>query len=911
MDSGKIKIDEKFIGKNNQATTKQIMTAVSTFKSAITRIRDILRGPGLSITGMDSMRHICLYLLSRYMTKEKVMSLGVPEEFAWENLLDTALTKNGGVQYALDRFYHAEEDCLVRHFDRLFGTEKFSFDIKNSQKHKEILEILNGVDMSDVDCQMDILGWVYEQHLKTGSSSAGRDLGQFFTDRFICEYMTELCAPGFKHPGVPESVCDPSMGTGGFLTSFIKYYKKHYPEMPIDWSVQEKEIHGNDTDPRVAGVARLNFFMETGGCRPTNLLTHDSLYGDLTQTVYDVILANMPFGLKGITHAECCERVKALKIRGTKSEPLFLQLMMVSLNRGGRCAVVVPDGMLVNHSSCHDGTRRYLLDHFELKRVIKMRGQFFMNTDIQPSILFFQNTGNPTTVVEFWDVVKGANGSIEETMVLSVPRERFDVSCSLDMRRYQEVKEVANSAGFQMVKLGDIAFNKKYPSHDTSVGKESGSSRFHTGGEYTRLYTDNPDIHDTIIIVNRTNGSGKSNIFIDSNCSVAKQTLVMSCDTITTTKYVFYWLSLNKHEIEKGYIGSNHKNLSNDFVKNMMIPLPPLPIQQEIVATLDRIYQPGTTELTDTLKMTDKAMDLVLIQPNGATLEPIVEAQRLIRKSAQMVADVKAQMVAIMKSVESRGFPVITLKEICEVHFGERITQKDDKGTRYPVYGSGSDTFKTDKYNRTGKTCKVGRFAISEPTMVMIVNDTYWLMDSGFTVTSKDETKIITEYLWYCLLADKPRLTTLSTGSCQKNIDMDSFYKVIYAIPPISFQRSLIARLDALQSQLYALESLQQQSEDNARFILESYLGSAKSAMNLESDEKQEALLSDSESDDEKQDTSSRVCAQASTSSSSSPAYSNMTREELKALCKEHKIKGFSTKKKNELVKMLEENDTQ
>ena len=65
----------------------------------------------------------------------------------------------------------------------------------NTLTEKEILEILDKVSMSDVDCQMDTLGWVYEQHLKTGASSAGRDLGQFFTDRFICEYMTNLCKP--------------------------------------------------------------------------------------------------------------------------------------------------------------------------------------------------------------------------------------------------------------------------------------------------------------------------------------------------------------------------------------------------------------------------------------------------------------------------------------------------------------------------------------------------------------------------------------------------------------------------------------------------------------------------------------------------------------------------------------------
>jgi type I restriction enzyme M protein len=88
---------------------------------------------------------------------------------------------------------------------------------------------------------------------------------------------------------------------------------------------------------------------------------------------------------------------------------------------GGRCAVVVPDGMLVNSSSCHNDTRKYLLDHFELKRVIKMKGQFFMNTGIQPSILFFEKTGKPTEVVEFWEVVKGDKGEITETMVVAVP----------------------------------------------------------------------------------------------------------------------------------------------------------------------------------------------------------------------------------------------------------------------------------------------------------------------------------------------------------------------------------------------------------------------------------------------------------------------------------------------------------
>jgi restriction endonuclease S subunit len=832
----------------------RIMASVKKFKSAVVKIRDILRGPGVSITGMDSMRHICLYLLSRYMTREKVAALEVPDDFAWETLIDTAQTKNGGVQKALDCFYHPEEDCLVRHFDRLFGTDNFSFNIKMPKKHKEILEILNEVNIEDVDYHMDLLGWVYEQHLKTGAAGGGqRDTGQYFTDRSVCEYMTELCKPHFKRHGVPESVCDPAMGTGGFLTAFIKYFKNHHAENPIDWSVQQKEIHGCDTDPKVAAVARINLFMETGGIRSTNLLTHDSLYGDLTQTGYDIILANMPFGINGIEYTECCERVKALKICGTASEPLFLQLMMVSLNLGGRCAVVVPDGMLVNSSSCHNDTRKYLLDNFELKRVIKMnrgrkgKAKFFMNTSIQTSILFFEKTGKPTEVVEFWEVVKDEKGEITETMVVSLPSAMIkgDVSCSLDMRRYLESeKPGANPAGFPIVKLSDVCSYMNGKTLSSTEKVQDGEYDVMGGGMDYIGKTNKYNRDGETISISKSGASAGFVVYHNKKYWAGDcLTLVTNDDTRMTTRYLYYFMKLNNHLITSKTSGSTIPHCKWDDINGIPIQLPPLPIQEEIVATLDRIYAPGTTELADTLKMTDKAMDLVLANPAGATLEPIVEAQRLIRKSAQMVADVKAQMVAIVKSVKSRGFPLVKLSDVCKVSFGDRITKKDNTGTIYPVYGSGGNTFRTDKSNRTGKTCKVGRFALSEANMVMIVQGPYWLMDSGFTVESKQPETITTEFLWYCLLMDKKRLATLSTGSCQKNIDMDAFYKVEYPCPPIPFQEALISRLDALQSQLTSLEILQKQSEDNARFILESYLGTSSTQIKEIPDE--EILASD------------------------------------------------------------------
>jgi type I restriction enzyme S subunit len=207
-----------------------------------------------------------------------------------------------------------------------------------------------------------------------------------------------------------------------------------------------------------------------------------------------------------------------------------------------------------------------------------------------------------------------------------------------------------------------------------------------------------------------------------------------------------------------------------------------------------------------------------------------------MRKSAQMVADVKAQMVADVKAqmvaivnASSLSYTSVArnLNEVCSVSFGERITQKNDKGTMFPVYGGGEANFHTDRFNREGKTCKVARFAVSEKSMVLMINEKYWLMDSGFTVTSKAKDIVHDEFLWWILWANQKKISECSTGSCQKNIAMDMFYKLEFGFPLIEVQTQTLQRLNALQIQLSSLEKLGKQAEDNARFILDSYLNTA------------------------------------------------------------------------------------
>lgn len=623
-----------------------IMTSVDTFKSAVIRIRDILRGPGVNITGMDSMRHICLYLLSRYMTRAKVTSLGVPEEFAWETLYETTQTKNGGVQKALDCFYHAEEDCLVRHFDRLFGTDKFSFDIKIPLKHKEILEILNAVNMSDVDCHMDILGWVYEQHVRTGASAGGqRDLGQYFTDRPICEFMVALCNPGFKHPNVPESVCDPAMGTGGFLTSYIKYYNTSYPTSTIDWKIQQKEIHGCDTDPKVACIARLNTFMETGGNCPTNLRTHDSLYGDLTQIGYDIILANMPFGIDGLTHAECCERVKALKIRGIKSEPLFLQLMMTSLNENGRCAVIVPETTLTNTSNLHIQTREYLFNNFEVLQVLKMKGKFFMNTSIKPVILYFKKSGKQTSSVEFSEIRKNVTGEIIKEITMTMPREKFNEKLSFDLKLYQTpVLSIVPSAiySYDMKEFGEIVDSKNGKNIPVRDRLETGTYPYYASNGIKGYVEKSLFEGACTLLGDQGSAWDKSAHYVDKGVKfyAGNHTIVMkSKKSDVDIKYIYYYLRMcNLSHYNKS--SSIIPELDKERFSKMLIPVPPIDVQLQIISVIDKLYK----TFGNSIELTSETMNLALSDPSGKAFTPLYEMKILMDKSYDIASAIKGSI---------------------------------------------------------------------------------------------------------------------------------------------------------------------------------------------------------------------------------------------------------------------------
>lgn len=196
----------------------------------------------------------------------------------------------------------------------------------------------------------------------------------------------------------------------------------------------------------------------------------------------------------------------------------------------------------------------------------------------------------------------------------------------------------------------------------------------------------------------------------------------------------------------------------------------------------------------------------------GLDEKPLVEATLAELRAKNYSLNYKQYL--LQSAVEVEGFEMVKLGEICEIHFGERVTKKDNVGTLYPVYGGGNDTFRTDKKNRNGTTCKVSRFGISEHNCVQIIHGEYWLMDSGFTITAK-EGRATSSYIWNWLLQNKKAVYQCGRATAQMNMDMETFKSLQIPLPSLDRQQQIVEAIDGwatlAQQEEVALKILEKQ----------------------------------------------------------------------------------------------------
>ena len=272
------------------------------------------------------------------------------------------------------------------------------FVIPNPQVLQKIITGLDDLyehDIADLDMQGDL----YEYML--GRLSTAGQNGQFRTPKHIREMMVELIAPA-----PDDLICDPACGTAGFLVSAAEYIRKHYESSMTDeqWeSFAAKTFTGYDTDQTMLRISAMNLMLHS--VTNPDIDYRDSVSKQNTVSgKYTVCLANPPF--KGSIDEESInDNLKAVT-NTKKTELLFLALFLRMLQKGGRCACIVPDGVLFGSSKAHRSIRRELVENHQLKAVISMPGGVFKPyTGVSAAVLVFIRTdAGGTENVWFYDM---------------------------------------------------------------------------------------------------------------------------------------------------------------------------------------------------------------------------------------------------------------------------------------------------------------------------------------------------------------------------------------------------------------------------------------------------------------------------------------------------------------------------
>lgn len=247
----------------------------------------------------------------------------------------------------------------------------------------------------------DIRGDVYE-YLLSRISQSGLN-GQFRTPRHIIKMMVELMAP------CPSDIlCDPACGTSGFLVESGSYLRENHKE-EIFYDRQKKDhymnhmFHGYDTDRTMLRIGAMN--MMTHGIDNPFIEYRDSLSDqNADKDKYTLILANPPF--KGSLDAESVSADLLKVCKTKKTELLFLTLFVRMLKIGGRCACIVPDGVLFGSSTAHKAIRKEIIENQRLEAVISMpSGVFKPYAGVSTAVLIFTKTEHGgTDNVWFYDM---------------------------------------------------------------------------------------------------------------------------------------------------------------------------------------------------------------------------------------------------------------------------------------------------------------------------------------------------------------------------------------------------------------------------------------------------------------------------------------------------------------------------
>jgi type I restriction enzyme M protein len=245
------------------------------------------------------------------------------------------------------------------------------------------------------------LSHLYEAKIKN-MGNAGRNGGEYYTPRPLIRAIVAVTAPR-----IGETLCDPAVGSAGFLCEAFDYLKARNPKRTTaqDRALQERTFYGKEKKSLAYVIAIMNMILH--GIEAPNVIHTNTLAENLADVQgkdrFDIILANPPFGGK-----ERKEVQQNFPIRTGETAFLFLQHFIKILRAGGRAGVVIKNTFLSNTDNASVSLRQKLLEECNLHTVLDCPGGTFIGAGVKTVVLFFEK-GSRTRKVWFYQLDPGRN----------------------------------------------------------------------------------------------------------------------------------------------------------------------------------------------------------------------------------------------------------------------------------------------------------------------------------------------------------------------------------------------------------------------------------------------------------------------------------------------------------------------
>ena len=371
----------------------------------VKRIQDIMRNDaGVDGDAQRISQMTWMFFLKVYDAKEEEWEFYdenykslIPDELKWRNwavddhsnnvitgdkLLDLV---NNQLFPALKNLEISEDTPLKQRIAKYVFEDAQNY-MKDGVLLRQVINVINEIDFSEYKERHEF-GTIYETILKS-LQSAG-NAGEFYTPRAVTDFMVQMI-----NPKLGESVADFACGTGGFLTSTLKYLEPQ-KKSADDVDKYNNTIYGIEKKPMPYLLCI------------TNMLIHDvdepKVYhmNSLEKNVrdykeedkFDIILMNPPYGG---SEKDAVKNNFPADLRSSETADLFMDVIMYRLKKNGRCAVIIPDGFLFGEDNAKVAIKTKLINEFNLHTIVRMPHSVFAPyTSITTNILFFENT-HPT-----------------------------------------------------------------------------------------------------------------------------------------------------------------------------------------------------------------------------------------------------------------------------------------------------------------------------------------------------------------------------------------------------------------------------------------------------------------------------------------------------------------------------------